>query len=127
MGYSISAETHERMCRSRAEDRLCQGTGRCSSRATYVVVFTSSLNGPNSTDDGLSTFVMCKKHMTEFFRTFDYYGYCFDNDRESRIVGGLKMRRDDHGSAARTEALVGARAHLAAGLADHTTYAGMSS
>lgn len=59
MGYSISQETYERLEANRAAGRLCQGSSRCSTRATRQTVALLQ------DDDGTwrwSVMVMCLKH-----------------------------------------------------------------
>lgn len=109
MGYSISQATHDRITRYRGEDRLCQGSGRCSSRATFVLAFNSNTRGLRTSPDGFNTFVCCKKHTDEMLATYDFYGYLFANDRDARIWALLRLDRDERGEDARDRALRAAR------------------
>ena len=65
MGYSISQETHERIERYRAEGRLCQGSPRCSQRATrFAICLLEDTDGDDSTWRW-SIFTVCKRHADE--------------------------------------------------------------
>ena len=98
MGYSISWETHERIEKNRREDRLCQGSGRCSTRATRVIVI-------DSPGRGRQTHVCCKKHTDELVRSAEYWGVVFANEPGSTIKSIEQIGRDEHGTAARERAL----------------------
>jgi len=68
MGYSISQETYERIERNRAAGRLCQGSSRCSQRATRLAVCLLNEPGHQRANERgwyWSVFVVCSKHGTQ--------------------------------------------------------------
>jgi len=103
MGYSITQKTADRINRYRREDRLCQGSGRCSSRATYVILFRS--------EGKIGTHVLCKRHLRQTLDGFKHYGYLFENDRGSEVLGATDIGRGEHGTDARAAIYEGARNH----------------
>jgi hypothetical protein len=66
MGYDISQETHERIEKNRRDGRLCQGSGRCSTRATKLVQQRCWPYRVGEGDLSERPMVMCAKHASEF-------------------------------------------------------------
>jgi hypothetical protein len=62
MGYSISEETYERIERNRREERLCQGSTRCSTRATRIVTQRCWLYTIEEGPETLEDMKMCTRH-----------------------------------------------------------------
>lgn len=109
MGHSISEATHQRIERHRSEDRLCQGSGRCSTRATYAVAWNTATPGSHTSPDGLNTFVLCRKHAMELLDSFKHFGFLFDNDRDAEILAVVKFGPHELGFLARLRAVEKAR------------------
>ena len=77
MGYSVSQETYERIERNRLNRRLCQGSSRCSQRATRFAIALLDDNETENVGGGTTTYsvtkpawrwsvmVMCKRHADE--------------------------------------------------------------
>ena len=76
MGRSISQATHDRIERNRAEDRLCQDGGRCSTRATVRLTERADGTFDTVTPVGETTeFKVCKRHAAGIEKSLEAWGF----------------------------------------------------
>jgi hypothetical protein len=66
MGYDISQETYERIEQNRRDGRLCQGSSRCSTRATWKVDQRSWIYRIGEGEASEHPMVMCAKHARQY-------------------------------------------------------------
>ena len=62
--------------------------------------------------ESLETMMFCRRHMWETVQSASRFGFLFDNDHRSRIVGTVRLEWDESGVYGRELALVGADASV---------------
>lgn len=76
MGYSITAETYEKMEANRQEGRLCAGGNRhCATRATRKIVTEGWLSKVGEGDSHKGEMPLCTRHAKSY--TPGYHGVNF--------------------------------------------------